>query len=260
MITAQEQQIRAPADQWKCGNEFLPYHPSASHIEPAYRDGWNACFKAAAQEHAMPERRGHGNDENSAQTRMDAGSHRGRGLPSGWQPVPFEPTEKQLAAVRQKPHPANPSGWDVNHRRIYREMLAAAPQPPAAQEHAYICPVRTVADLVNNLLLMDQTLPIHGAQYIEHPAGRRRVITVPPTVSRERVKDGRWIGEGEELNAAVVWTRAEKPASHEREPLMPYQLADLCETWLQAGGASNIVDAYEAGFRSAERLQGEVIP
>lgn len=136
------------------------------------------------------------------------------------------------------------------------EVLYTAP----AQERAYICPVRTVADLVNNLLLMDQTLPLYGAQYIEHPAGRRRVITVPPTVSRERVKDGRWIGEGDELNAAVVWTRAEQPASHEREPLMPDQLADLCEQWLQAGGASNIVDAYEAGFRSAERLQGEVIP
>ena len=32
---------------YKLGNEFLPFHPSASHIEPAYRDGWNACYKAA---------------------------------------------------------------------------------------------------------------------------------------------------------------------------------------------------------------------
>lgn len=38
-----------PASAYKCGNEFAPYHRSASHVEPAYRDGWNHCFKAAAE-------------------------------------------------------------------------------------------------------------------------------------------------------------------------------------------------------------------
>lgn len=33
---------------WKVGNEFLPYHPSASHVRPDYRDGWNDCYKVAA--------------------------------------------------------------------------------------------------------------------------------------------------------------------------------------------------------------------
>lgn len=32
---------------WKCGNEFLPYHLSASHVNPDHRDGWNACFAEA---------------------------------------------------------------------------------------------------------------------------------------------------------------------------------------------------------------------
>lgn len=32
---------------WKLGDEFLPFHPSASHIPPEYRDGWNYCFVAA---------------------------------------------------------------------------------------------------------------------------------------------------------------------------------------------------------------------
>lgn len=81
----------------------------------------------------------------------------------------------------------------------------------AETERQYICPTKTVADLVNNLLLLDQSLPIYGAQYIEHE-GRRRAIAVGPTVSRERVKGGRWIGEGEDLNSAVIWTRAEQPA------------------------------------------------
>lgn len=33
--------------QWKCGDEFLPCHPDASHVDPAYRDGWNDCYRAA---------------------------------------------------------------------------------------------------------------------------------------------------------------------------------------------------------------------
>ncbi|MES2910554.1 MAG: hypothetical protein V4718_04145 [Pseudomonadota bacterium] len=31
---------------WKQGDEFLPYHPKASHIGPDHRDGWNACYWA----------------------------------------------------------------------------------------------------------------------------------------------------------------------------------------------------------------------
>jgi hypothetical protein len=37
-----------PGQQWKCGDEFLPFHPSASHIPPDYRDGWNNCYWMAA--------------------------------------------------------------------------------------------------------------------------------------------------------------------------------------------------------------------
>ena len=92
-------------------------------------------------------------------------------------------------------------------------VAGAAPAAVAPQgERQWICPTRTVADLVNNLLTLDQALPAYGAQYIEKD-GRRCAIAVPPTVSRERVKDGRWIGQGEELNAAVIWTRAEQPAA-----------------------------------------------
>ena len=38
------------AQKWKCGNEFAPYHRSASHVEPGHRDGWNACYRAAQAE------------------------------------------------------------------------------------------------------------------------------------------------------------------------------------------------------------------
>lgn len=33
-----------PGQQWKSGDELLPFHPKASHVSPEYRDGWNACF------------------------------------------------------------------------------------------------------------------------------------------------------------------------------------------------------------------------
>jgi hypothetical protein len=33
--------------EWKCGNEWAPFHPQASHIRPDYRDGWNAAYAAA---------------------------------------------------------------------------------------------------------------------------------------------------------------------------------------------------------------------
>lgn len=36
-----------PGQQWKCGDEFLPFHPAASHVPPDYRDGWNRCYAMA---------------------------------------------------------------------------------------------------------------------------------------------------------------------------------------------------------------------
>lgn len=33
-----------PGQVWKLGDEFLPFHPQASHVPPDYRDGWNRCY------------------------------------------------------------------------------------------------------------------------------------------------------------------------------------------------------------------------
>lgn len=46
-FSAQKVQEPYAGQQWKSGNEYLPYHPSASHVSPAYREGWNACYQAA---------------------------------------------------------------------------------------------------------------------------------------------------------------------------------------------------------------------
>ena len=39
----------AKREAFKLGNEFAPYHPDASHVEPGSRDGWNACYRAARE-------------------------------------------------------------------------------------------------------------------------------------------------------------------------------------------------------------------
>jgi hypothetical protein len=38
-----------PGQVWKCGDEFLPFHPQASHVPAGYRDGWNRCYFMAMQ-------------------------------------------------------------------------------------------------------------------------------------------------------------------------------------------------------------------
>lgn len=46
-MTTSQKPDPLPVVAWKCGNEFAPYHPQASHINPDHRDGWNACYRAA---------------------------------------------------------------------------------------------------------------------------------------------------------------------------------------------------------------------
>lgn len=41
---------------WKSGDELLPYHPSASHCAPYYRDGWNHCYAASQSAQALKDR------------------------------------------------------------------------------------------------------------------------------------------------------------------------------------------------------------
>lgn len=135
-------------------------------------------------------------------------------------------------------------------------LLAGVSAPAAQPERKYICPVRTIADLVNNLMLMDQAMPIYGAQYIERPAGQRRAIAVPPTVSIERVKDSRWIGEGETLNTAIIWTRAEQPAAPQaqadaRDALTLAELMEVRHALHEIAACGEAKAAYSLLLRAA---------
>jgi hypothetical protein len=51
-VNKPNESAQAP-EQWKCGNEFLPFHPQASHVPPDYRDGWNGCWRDALA-HYLP--------------------------------------------------------------------------------------------------------------------------------------------------------------------------------------------------------------
>ena len=58
-----------PSSAYKVGDEFKPFHPSASHVRPEWRDGWNACFVAAI---AALEAEPQDGDVEQALNRMDA--------------------------------------------------------------------------------------------------------------------------------------------------------------------------------------------
>lgn len=138
-----------------------------------------------------------------------------------------------------------------------RAMLATATGLPAQAALTWRGGNMTVADLVNNLLMMDQSLPIYGAQNIEHPQGCRRVIAIPPTVSCERVKDSRWIGEGDELNAAIIWTRAEQPAQAVPAPGVPSDSASAVRE--ACGKIIKTLAAIVNSPQSDDQLDNEVL-
>jgi len=139
-------------------------------------------------------------------------------------PQPVQPVQPTTATVDTSKVicPACCHQFRAIPQDVQTLMLDAGFEPPFTEpapvaqaeptERQYVSPVQIVADLVNNLLMLDQALPIYGAQYIDHPTRGRCAVAVDPTVSRERVLDSRWIGRGDTLNAAVIWTRATQPA------------------------------------------------
>lgn len=64
--------------------------------------------------------------------------------------------------------------------------------------------------------------------------------------------DARLVDKSPNLQEPLVDKATNLQDRGTRKPLPPDALADKCEAWLQAGGAANIVDAFEAGYRAAE--------
>lgn len=104
-MTKDEIEEAMPGQQWKCGDEFLPFHPQASHVSADYRDGWNACFLVAR---AHLEGCG--------------------GVPEGWRMVPVEPTPEM---IRAGSHGKFRNAYNPEEES-YAAMLDAAPPAPSA--------------------------------------------------------------------------------------------------------------------------------
>jgi hypothetical protein len=117
--------------------------------------------------------------------------------------------ERELAAVA------------VDNNPIARasEILSAFPDDLLKRELADRKPstswraIRTVGDMVNNLLTLDQATPIHAAFHIDYE-GERRCRTRPVFISRERVIDDKWVdmSRTDVPYAAVVWAKQDERA------------------------------------------------
>lgn len=102
-LARQSLEASPTAVQWKVGDEFLPYHLDASHVDPAYRDGWNHCYQAAQLSQAQV-------------------------VPDGWKLVPGLPTQDMCEAAKYTVH----AGLSVfKWADGYKTMLASSPTPPA---------------------------------------------------------------------------------------------------------------------------------
>lgn len=111
---------------------------------------------------------------------------------------------------------------------VCEELLARLPdtrraQPEGEAPQAEPAPewgrVRTVADMVRNLLTLDQNDPIHSAFFVDFD-GKRRCRTSHISISRERVIDGKWVDQTRKdvPYAIVVWAKSDERARQAAAP------------------------------------------
>jgi len=96
----------------------------------------------------------------------------------------------------------------------YAIGASLAYQPAQEQAEPTWGAVKTVGDMVRNLLTLDQADPIHSAFFVDFD-GKRRCRTRPITVSRERVIDGKWVDSTRKdiPYATVVWANPDERAA-----------------------------------------------
>ncbi len=139
---------------------------------------------------------------------------------------------------------------------------AAAPASTGRDALSY-GPVHVVADLVRNLLTLDQSAPIYSAFHVDHQ-GQRRCRTRGVMTSWERVIDGKWVDPArtDVPYAVIVWA---KPEQDEAAPVAARELdveaerreldAEMDAAWqaYRKGRLRPLADAvlFCAGFRAA---------
>lgn len=109
------------------------------------------------------------------------------------------------------------------------DSLVEAPSPEWGR-------VRTVGDMVRNLLTLDQAEPIFSAFHVDFD-GARRCRTSPISISHERVIDGKWVDSTRKdvPYSTVVWAKPDERAQQaaapgalpERDPSKPTEQQGL---------------------------------
>jgi hypothetical protein len=91
---------------------------------------------------------------------------------------------------------------------MHRTSWVAAKSEASTEPSAGYGPVHVVADLVRNLLTLDQATPIYAAFHADFD-GARRCRTRPVMTSLERVIDGKWVDSSRKdvPYAAIVWAK-----------------------------------------------------
>ena len=104
-----------------------------------------------------------------------------------------------------------------------RAALAAKAEAPAPEWGR----VRTVADMVRNLMTLDQAEPIFSAFHVDFD-GARRCRTSPISISHERVIDGKWVDSTRKdvPYSTVVWAKPDERAQQAAAPVS-HQIAAI---------------------------------
>lgn len=133
---------------WKLGNEFLPFHPDASHVAPEYRDAWNDCYRSLLAGVTLPPFQVSAwmtpeGDRVVPETTMAAARRDGGAMLSSLQPYTVAlgrialPTERERTAVARAicaacdEHPDHRGDAQGNQYR-WQDYLAAADAAIAA--------------------------------------------------------------------------------------------------------------------------------
>jgi hypothetical protein len=135
----------------------------------------------------------------------------------------------------------------------YRAPATQAPQGDTRQGAPAWGPVETVADMVRNLLTLDQAAPIYAAFHVDI-TGERRCRTKPVTISRERVIDGKWVDSKREdvPYAMIVWAKPDEAAhtctpADERADISAILDANRCPGFSESSGEGGGVYENEGG-------------
>lgn len=81
---------------------------------------------------------------------------------------------------------------------------------PANAVREWVSPIKTVADLVNNLLTLDQAMDVYGAYFIDQTEDRCRARGL--SLSREHVVNGRIKPADDVPYSLVVWSAIDQRA------------------------------------------------